>query len=51
MQAEVCGEGFSGPEVFTVAAGTKACYPLTFQPATQRIVMVICFVLSVLSFF
>ncbi|XP_030010449.1 cilia- and flagella-associated protein 47-like [Sphaeramia orbicularis] len=38
MQAELWGEGFSGPKVFHVAAGTKACYPLTFHPATQCIV-------------
>ncbi|XP_072305824.1 cilia- and flagella-associated protein 47-like [Eucyclogobius newberryi] len=39
MKATVCGYGFSGPDVFNVAAATKACYPLTFHPATQHIVM------------
>ncbi|KAM8722646.1 cilia- and flagella-associated protein 47-like isoform 1-T1 [Acanthopagrus schlegelii] len=39
IQAEVCGEGFSGPEVVNVPAGTKVCYPLTFQPSVQCIVM------------
>ncbi|XP_055022788.1 cilia- and flagella-associated protein 47, partial [Boleophthalmus pectinirostris] len=39
MKASICGDDFSGPEVFCVAVGTKACYPLTFHPATQRIVM------------
>ncbi|XP_026220063.1 cilia- and flagella-associated protein 47 isoform X2 [Anabas testudineus] len=38
MRAEVCGEGFCGPKVFTVAAGTRACYPLTFYPSAQCIV-------------
>ncbi|XP_031708292.1 cilia- and flagella-associated protein 47 [Anarrhichthys ocellatus] len=39
IQAEVCGEGFSGPKTLDVLAGTRACYPLTFQPSAQRIVM------------
>ncbi|XP_045909360.1 cilia- and flagella-associated protein 47-like isoform X3 [Micropterus dolomieu] len=39
MQAEVCGEGFSGPEVLYVPAGTRACYPLTFYPSAQCTVM------------
>ncbi|XP_027147601.1 cilia- and flagella-associated protein 47 isoform X2 [Larimichthys crocea] len=39
MQAVVCGEGFSGPKVVNVPAGTKACYPLTFHPSAQCIVM------------
>ncbi|XP_070711754.1 cilia- and flagella-associated protein 47-like [Pempheris klunzingeri] len=39
MQAELCGEGFSGPKVLDVPAGTKACYPLTFHPSAQCIVM------------
>ncbi|CAK6965505.1 LOW QUALITY PROTEIN: cilia and flagella-associated protein 47-like [Scomber scombrus] len=38
MQAEVYGEGFHGPKVLTVPAGTKACYPLTFHPSAQCIV-------------
>lgn len=47
MQAEVCGEGFSGPEVLYVPAGTRACYPLTFYPSAQCTVMVISFVVVV----
>ncbi|XP_070786864.1 cilia- and flagella-associated protein 47-like [Enoplosus armatus] len=39
MQAEVCGEGFSGPQVLDVPAGTRACYPLTFHPSAQCIAM------------
>nr|XP_046237666.1 cilia- and flagella-associated protein 47-like [Scatophagus argus] len=39
MQAEVCGEGFSGPKVVNVPAGTRGCYPLTFHPSAQCIVM------------
>ncbi|XP_041638088.1 cilia- and flagella-associated protein 47-like isoform X2 [Cheilinus undulatus] len=39
MHAELSGEGFSGPEVVNVPAGTKANYPLTFQPSAQCIVM------------
>ncbi|XP_039998194.1 cilia- and flagella-associated protein 47-like [Xiphias gladius] len=39
MQAEVCGEGFCGPKVLNVPAGTRACYPLTFHPSAQCIVM------------
>ncbi|KAM9334135.1 cilia and flagella-associated protein 47-like [Symphorus nematophorus] len=39
MQAELCGEGFSGPNVVIVPAGTRASYPLTFHPSTQCIVM------------
>ncbi|XP_032362158.1 cilia- and flagella-associated protein 47 isoform X1 [Etheostoma spectabile] len=38
MQAEVYGEGFSGPKLLNVPAGTRACYPLTFQPSAQCIV-------------
>ncbi|XP_051283893.1 cilia- and flagella-associated protein 47-like isoform X2 [Dicentrarchus labrax] len=38
MQAEVCGEGFSSPKVVNVPAGTRARYPLTFQPTAQCIV-------------
>ncbi|XP_028427228.1 cilia- and flagella-associated protein 47-like [Perca flavescens] len=38
MQAEVYGEGFSGPNVLNVPAGTRACYPLTFHPSAQCIV-------------
>lgn len=40
MQAVVCGEGFSGPEVVNVPAGTKRCYPLTFHPSAQCVVKV-----------
>ncbi|XP_067349403.1 cilia and flagella-associated protein 47-like isoform X2 [Channa argus] len=39
MQAEVCGEGFCGPDVLNVASGTRACYPLTFHPSAQCSVM------------
>ncbi|XP_044044267.1 cilia- and flagella-associated protein 47-like isoform X3 [Siniperca chuatsi] len=39
MQAEVCGEGFSGPKLLNVPAGTRACYPITFHPSAQCIVM------------
>ncbi|KAK1876737.1 Cilia- and flagella-associated protein 47 [Dissostichus eleginoides] len=35
MQAEVYGEGFSGPKVLNVPAGTRACYPLTFHPSAR----------------
>ncbi|KAM4711439.1 LOW QUALITY PROTEIN: cilia- and flagella-associated protein 47-like [Anableps anableps] len=38
VQARVCGEGFSGPDVVNVPAGTKESYPLTFYPASQCIV-------------
>ncbi|MEQ2188766.1 hypothetical protein GOODEAATRI_018316, partial [Goodea atripinnis] len=38
VQALVCGEGFSGPEVVNVPAGTKESYPLTFHPSSQCIV-------------
>ncbi|XP_074483047.1 cilia and flagella-associated protein 47-like isoform X1 [Sebastes fasciatus] len=38
MQAEVCGEGFYGPEVFDVPAGIRAWYPLTFHPSARCIV-------------
>ncbi|KAM6957968.1 LOW QUALITY PROTEIN: cilia and flagella-associated protein 47-like [Tautogolabrus adspersus] len=41
MHAELFGEGFSGPKVVNVPAGTKANYPLTFQPSAQYEVMVI----------
>lgn len=55
IQAKVCGEGFSGPEVVNVPAGTKVCYPLTFQPSAQCIVMVMPFFFFcyrfILSFF
>lgn len=57
MQAEVCGEGFYGPEVFDVPAGIRAWYPLTFHPSARCIVTVMpCFccaffVLSCLSSF
>ncbi|XP_056226909.1 cilia and flagella-associated protein 47-like [Seriola aureovittata] len=39
MQAEVCGEGFCGPKFLNVPAGTRACYPLSFHPAAQCVVM------------
>ncbi|XP_029931399.1 cilia- and flagella-associated protein 47-like [Myripristis murdjan] len=39
LRSEVCGEGFFGPKVLKVPAGTKACYPLTFKPSKQCIVM------------
>ncbi|XP_041834411.1 cilia- and flagella-associated protein 47-like [Melanotaenia boesemani] len=39
MRAEVFGEGFSGPDVFTVPAGTREDYPLTFHPAVPCVVM------------
>ncbi|KAK5608644.1 hypothetical protein CRENBAI_022655 [Crenichthys baileyi] len=38
VQALVCGEGFSGPEVVNVPAGTKESYPLTFHPSSQCVV-------------
>ncbi|XP_042368969.1 cilia- and flagella-associated protein 47-like isoform X1 [Plectropomus leopardus] len=38
MQADVNGEGFSGPKVLNVPAGTRACYPLTFHPSSPCIV-------------
>ncbi|XP_051799231.1 cilia- and flagella-associated protein 47 isoform X2 [Acanthochromis polyacanthus] len=38
MEAQVCGEGFSGPSVVNVPAGTRASYPLTFHPAAQGVV-------------
>ncbi|KAK5847639.1 hypothetical protein PBY51_016749 [Eleginops maclovinus] len=38
MQADVYGEGFSGPKVLNVPAGTRACYPLTFHPSARCIV-------------
>ncbi|XP_078147098.1 cilia and flagella-associated protein 47-like [Centroberyx gerrardi] len=38
LRGEVCGEGFHGPKVLNVPAGTRACYPLTFQPSTQCVV-------------
>lgn len=41
MQAVVCGQGFSGPTVVNVPAGTKVCYPLTFRPSNQNVIMVI----------
>lgn len=41
MRAEVCGEGFSGPDVLNVPAGTKTFYPLTFHPAAPYTVTVI----------
>ncbi|PWA32191.1 hypothetical protein CCH79_00013415 [Gambusia affinis] len=37
VQAEVCGEGFLGPEVIDVPAGTKQTYPLTVLPTSQCI--------------
>ncbi|XP_034533198.1 cilia- and flagella-associated protein 47-like isoform X2 [Notolabrus celidotus] len=39
MHAELHGEGFSGPKVVNVPAGTKVNYPLSFQPAAQCEVM------------
>ncbi|KAM9828926.1 cilia- and flagella-associated protein 47-like isoform 1-T1 [Syngnathus typhle] len=39
LKAELCGEGFFGPKVLIVPAGTRACYPLTFHPTTQCVVM------------
>ncbi|XP_074521086.1 cilia- and flagella-associated protein 47-like [Halichoeres trimaculatus] len=39
MHADLSGEGFSGPNVVNVPAGTKVNYPLTFQPAAQCTVM------------
>ncbi|XP_077461697.1 cilia- and flagella-associated protein 47-like isoform X1 [Stigmatopora argus] len=39
LKAELCADGFYGPDVLIVPAGTRACYPLTFHPATQGIVM------------
>ena len=42
MHAEVSGEGFSGPKVLNVPAGTRACYPLTFHPSAQCSVTVCC---------
>lgn len=40
VQAEVCGEGFSGPDVVDVPAGTKQIYPLTVLPTSQCIATV-----------
>lgn len=40
IHAVLCGEGFSGPKVVNVAAGTKSCYSLTFHPPAQCVVMV-----------
>ncbi|XP_023184954.1 cilia- and flagella-associated protein 47 [Xiphophorus maculatus] len=37
VQAEVCGEGFSGPDVVDIPAGTKQIYPLTVLPTSQCI--------------
>ncbi|XP_061692741.1 cilia and flagella-associated protein 47-like isoform X2 [Syngnathoides biaculeatus] len=39
LKAELCGEGFYGPNVFIVPAGTRTCYPLTFHPAAQCVVL------------
>ncbi|XP_057679008.1 cilia- and flagella-associated protein 47-like isoform X2 [Corythoichthys intestinalis] len=39
FKAELCAEGFYGPNVLIVPAGTRACYPLTFHPSRQGIVM------------
>ncbi|XP_062417325.1 cilia- and flagella-associated protein 47-like [Pungitius pungitius] len=39
IQAELNGDGFSGPKTMDVPARTRAHYPLTFQPSAQRIVM------------
>lgn len=41
IHAVLCGEGFSGPKVVDVPAGTKSCYSLTFHPPAQCVVMVI----------
>ncbi|KAM3585737.1 uncharacterized protein V6R79_025810 [Siganus canaliculatus] len=38
INAQVSGEGFFGPVVMSVPAGTRASYPLTFHPSTQCIV-------------
>ncbi|XP_051915032.1 cilia- and flagella-associated protein 47-like isoform X1 [Hippocampus zosterae] len=39
LKAELCGDGFYGPSVLNVPAGTRACYPLTFHPTSQCVVM------------
>ncbi|KAF7659348.1 hypothetical protein LDENG_00298910 [Lucifuga dentata] len=39
LQAKLCGEGFYGPKVLNVPAGTRVCYPLTFHPSAHCIVM------------
>uniref|UniRef100_UPI0037E78C74 cilia and flagella-associated protein 47-like n=1 Tax=Semicossyphus pulcher TaxID=241346 RepID=UPI0037E78C74 len=39
VRAELSGEGFSGPKVVNVPAGTKVNYPLTFHPSAQSTVM------------
>ncbi|XP_061554921.1 cilia- and flagella-associated protein 47-like [Phycodurus eques] len=39
LKAELCGEGFYGPNVLIVPAGTRACYPLTFHPSAQCVVL------------
>ncbi|XP_069579420.1 cilia- and flagella-associated protein 47-like [Brachyistius frenatus] len=38
MRADICAEGFSGPEVLNVPSGTRVDYPLTFHPAAQCVV-------------
>ncbi|XP_019713619.1 cilia- and flagella-associated protein 47-like, partial [Hippocampus comes] len=39
LKADLCGDGFYGPTVLNVPAGTRACYPLTFHPTSQCVVM------------
>ncbi|XP_077399924.1 cilia- and flagella-associated protein 47-like isoform X1 [Vanacampus margaritifer] len=39
LKAKLCGEFFHGPNVLIIPAGTRACYPLTFHPTAQCIVM------------
>ncbi|XP_061833957.1 cilia- and flagella-associated protein 47-like [Nerophis lumbriciformis] len=39
LQVDLCAKDFHGPKVLTVPAGTKTCYPLTFHPSSQCIVM------------
>ncbi|XP_055360929.1 cilia- and flagella-associated protein 47-like isoform X3 [Betta splendens] len=38
LLAELSGEGFCGLKDLNVAAGTRACYPLTFKPSAWGIV-------------
>nr|XP_057907492.1 cilia and flagella-associated protein 47-like isoform X2 [Doryrhamphus excisus] len=39
LHAELSGKDFHGPEVLIVPAGTRTCYPLTFHPTSQCVVM------------
>ncbi|XP_054654983.1 cilia and flagella-associated protein 47-like [Dunckerocampus dactyliophorus] len=39
LHAQLVGKGFYGPQVLIVPAGTRTCYPLTFHPSSQCVVM------------